>query len=111
MKKILAFVLGLTFVTSAAMADGVDKKIELGINGGVAVATTTGYDLGFGGQVTGLYRISENLGIGLGIGFDAFNVTGSTSSLGASLDDLSFLAMLKYGFGTDKTKPYILVDA
>lgn len=24
---------------------------------------------------------------------------------------MSFLAMLKYAFGTDKTKPYILVDA
>ena len=107
MKRILALVFGLMMVASVSLADA-DKKIELGINGGIAVPTNTGYDLGFGGQVTGLYRADENLGVGLGIGYDTFTVTGLS---GFSNADLSFLAMLKYAFGTDKTKPYILVDA
>lgn len=116
MKKTLVFVLGLMLVSSAVLAAGdtgmtMSKKIELGVNAGIGIPTNSGYDLGFGGQVIGLYRVDENLGIGLGIGYNTFSVTGSTSSTGASSADLSFLAMLKYAFGTDKTKPYILVDA
>jgi hypothetical protein len=108
MKKTLGFVLALAMTASVALADAPDKKIELGINGGLALATNAGYDLGFGGQVTGLYRADENLGFGLGIGFNTFSVTGAS---GWSQADLNFLALLKYAFGTEKTKPYILVDA
>jgi len=111
MKKVLALIAGLMLVGSAAFADAPAKKIELGLNGGIALATDAGYDLGFGGQVTGLYRVDENMGIGLGIGFNTFSFTGSTSTDGGSDADLSILAQLKYAFGTDKTKPYILVDA
>jgi len=117
MRKILALVAGLmmmasvSFAAASAAATSPTKQIELGIDGGLALATNSGYDLGFGGQVSGLYRFDENLGVGLGVGFNAFNVTGSTSTFGASLDDLSILAILKYAFGTDKTKPYILVGA
>ena len=108
MKKILALVAGLMMLASVSFADAPAKNIELGINGGIAVPTNTGYDLGFGGQVTGLYRFDENLGLGLGIGYNTFTITGLS---GWSNADLSFLATLKYAFGTDKTKPYILVDA
>ncbi len=108
MKKALALVLGLMLVASASFAAGSEKKFELGVNGGIAVPTDSGYDLGFGGQVTGLYRIDENLGVGLGIGYDTFTLTGLS---GWSTADLSILAMLKYAIGADKTKPYILVDA
>lgn len=112
MKKILGLVIGMMLTASVAMAaTATTKNFELGINGGVGIATNTGYDLGFGGQVTGLYRADENLGLGLGVGFDTFSVTGSTSTFGASLSDLSFLATLKYAFGTSSTKPYILVGA
>ncbi len=112
MKKILGLVAGLMMVASVSFAGtATTKNFELGINGGVGIATTSGYDLGFGGQVTGLYRADENLAFGLGVGFNTFSVTGSTSAAGASTSDLSFLAQLKYAFGTDKTKPYILVDA
>ena len=111
MKKMLAFALGLSLLASVSFAQDAAKKIELGINGGIAVATTSGYDMGFGGQVTGLYKVNPNLGIGLGIGYDSFPVTGSTSAFGASNADLSFLAILKYAFGDSAVKPYILVDA
>jgi len=108
MKKTLGLALALAMTASAAFAEAPEKKIELGINGGIALATTAGYDLGFGGQVTGLYRIDENLGVGLGIGYDTFSVTGAS---GWSSADLSFLALLKYAFGSEATKPYVLVDA
>lgn len=108
MKKILVLALGLMMVASVSLAADAQKTIEVGINGGIALPTSSGYDLGFGGQVTGLYRVSENLGVGLGIGYDTFTLTGLS---GYSTSDLSFLATLKYAIGTDKTKPYILVDA
>ena len=111
MKKILGLVAGLLMVASVSFAAAPAKSFELGFNGGIGIATNTGYDLGFGGQVTGLYRADENLGLGLGVGFDTFNVTGSTSTVGASLADLSFLATLKYSFGSSSTKPYIIVGA
>ncbi len=109
MKKILGLAVALMMVASVSFAaEEVEKKIELGINGGLALSTNTGYDLGFGGQATGLYRFSENLGVGLGIGYNTFGVTGFS---GLTQADLSFLALLKYAIGTEKTKPYLLVDA
>ena len=108
MKKILSLVVGLAMLSSVAFAGEVEKKFELGINGGVALATNAGYDLGFGGQVTGLYRLSENLGLGAGIGYNTFSITGAS---GWSNADLSFLALLKYSIGTEKTKPYLLASA
>jgi hypothetical protein len=108
MKKILGLVMGLMMVASISFAADSEKKFELGINGGVGLNLTAGYDLGFGGQVTGLYLISENLALGAGIGYNTFSVTGAS---GWSDADLSCLALLKYTIGTSSMKPYLLAGA
>ena len=108
MKKILSLAVVLMLAASVSFAAELEKKFELGIGGGVGLNLTAGYDLGFGGQVSGLYRINENLGVGLGIGYETFSVTGVS---GWSDADLSILALLKYSFGTEKIKPYLLAEA
>ena len=112
MKKILALA-AMTILASVSMAQAADvtKKIELGLSGGVAVPTDAGLDLGFGGQVYGLFRADEKLGFGAGVGFHTFNVTGSSSAASASSSDIEIQALLKAALGDSSVKPYILVGA
>jgi|GEM_PF-2790384 len=110
MKKVfaLAAMLVLASVSMAQAAGAPTKQIELGLSGGVAVPTDAGVDLGFGGQVYGLYRADEKLGFGAGVGFHTFSITGVS---GASDSDIEIQALLKAGLGDSATKPYILVGA
>jgi hypothetical protein len=108
MKKILSLVAGLMLLSSVTFAADAEKKIELGIGGDLAVTSNAGYDLGFGGHATGLYRVNENFGVGLGVGYDTFGITGVS---GVTSADLSFLALGKYAFGTEETKPYLIGGA
>lgn len=109
MKKALALAAMMVAASvSTANAAAMSKQIELGLGGGIGLATNAGYDLGFGGSAYGLYRCDETLGIGLGAGFHTFSITGLT---GASTGSLEIQALLKATLPGQGANPYFVVGA
>jgi hypothetical protein len=99
MKKILGLIAGFVLAASTAMAG----SAYLGVGGGVDVPLSpAGGQLGFGGRVLGGYSLNEHFSLQV----DADIMFASYT--GFSILDIRPLAEVKYSFGDNKIKPYII---
>ncbi len=102
--KIFAVVALSLFVGNA-----VNAQIKVGANFGLQLPLGTfgdGADMGIGGNITGEYMITENIGAGLGFGYYSFGYKGVDESATV----MPITASGSYYFLTEGFKPYAGVE-
>jgi hypothetical protein len=110
--------------SAAAKSLSSGNKFELDISPGLAIPTSGGMGVGFGGGVGGFMPMDRNLSVGGNASFYYFsysmntglgmNGSGSVTAGGgasASYNDISVLAAIKYRLDGDKMRPYLLGEA
>ncbi len=110
-------------VPSPGSSPAVGNKFELDFSPGLAVGTSAGTGIGFGGGVEGFVPIDKGLSIGGGAAFYTFSFSyGASESLSgsgsgsvtagatasSSYDSIEILGMMKYRFEGDKVRPFLV---
>jgi len=94
----------------AAFSVAANAQIKLGVSGGIVIPTAKGADyVGFGGGVSGEYLVTENIGIGLNLGYYILDSESGTTG-GVKYSASSYLMPVafnaKYYFVNDEIKVY-----
>lgn len=104
MKKVLLTAVVVLFALTA------NAQIKVGIGAGLGLPMGDfgdGFKSGFGGAVTGKYMLSENMAVGLNIGYYSFK---SKASDDIKLSMMPITGLFNYYFATEGFKPYAGAD-
>jgi len=111
MKKISILIIALLgFIVFNSHA-----QINIGATVGVQIPTGTmadGMTTGFGFDIVGKYMLSENLAVGVDVGWARFGTEdlGLEQDVSASGSFIPLTGLIEYHFGTGKVKPFIGTD-
>lgn len=99
---------------SPASSGGSSSKFELDPVAGIAISTSSGAGMGFGGGLEGYFGGGSDISFGGLASFYTFSgpsVSGYGANLSSSYASIEVMAALKYRLGTGSMRPYLLGGA
>jgi outer membrane protein W len=107
MKKLLLAAVVVLFVISA------NAQMKIGVGGGVGLPMGdfgTSFKMGFGGGANAKKMLSENVALGLGVGYYSFTAKDEAGGSDFTMSFIPITGIFNYYFATEGFKPYAGAD-
>lgn len=108
MKKLTTFLVALFLI--AGISGNVNAQIGIGANAGLAMPMGDfgdAYNMGFGGSVYGQYTLSDQMTLGLNIGYYSFGGKNLPANTDLSWSYIPVVADFKYMLSKENFMPYL----